>query len=105
MVRGPGRLLENAGPEPLPANVAMALAVVPGMRHRERMAQDARLSAKEADDVLEVVRQQAYAMRRWIISAQPSQLHVIIRIYCYVRTDGTAILRRAVPPGSIGFWG
>ena len=101
----PGRVLENAGPEPLPANAAMALAVVPGMRQRERMAQDARISAKEADDVLEVVRQQAYAMRRWIISAQPSQLHGLIRIYCYVRTPDTATLRRAVPPGSMRFRG
>ena len=93
LCRMPGGLLEVAGPEPLPAKLAMSLAVGPGMQQRENLAQDLRLSAKEADDVLEVVRQQAYAMRRWIVSAHPSQLHGLIRIYCYVRTDRTAILR------------
>lgn len=62
-----------------------AVSVSPILRDLEAAARDARIHAKSVDDILQLVRQQVFDFRRWILSTAPGHLHAMIRADIYVR--------------------
>ena len=63
-----------------------AVSTGPILRDFEAAARDARHYAKSVDDVLQLVRQQVFDFRRWILSTTPQSLHAMIRANAYVRS-------------------
>ena len=63
-----------------------AVSTGPILRDFEAAARDARHYAKSVDDVLQLVRQQVFDFRRWILSTEPQSLHAMIRANAYVST-------------------
>ena len=61
-----------------------AVSTTPILRDFEAAARDARNYAKSVDDVLQLVRQQVFDFRRWILSTEPESLHAMIRANAYV---------------------
>ena len=62
-----------------------AISVSPILRDYEAQARDARHHAKSVDDVLQLVRQQVFDSRRWILSCGGRSLHAMIQANIYVR--------------------
>ena len=69
---------------PMDYSWATQLATGPYMHAQESRTRDYRVATKETDDVLSLIRDQVYAFRRWIISADTQQLHSMLQTFCYV---------------------
>ena len=61
-----------------------AISVKPILRDYEATARDARHYAKQVDDILQLVRQQVFDFRRWILSTEGQNLHAMIQANIYV---------------------
>ncbi len=71
-----------------------AVSTGPILRDFEAAARDARHYAKSVDDILQLVRQQVFDFRRWILSTEAQSLHAMIRANAYVSSWSLLALTR-----------
>ena len=83
----------------------LAIPVQQALKALELQERGARSATKAADDVLDVFRQQTFAMRRWIVGADSRALHKMMQSFFYVsdrRVPHLTALGRLYAPNAEG---
>lgn len=60
------------------------ISIAPILRDYEASARDARHYVKQVDEILQLVRQQVFDFRRWILSTDAQNVHAMIQANIYV---------------------